>query len=247
MGLPRIAPYAPLGPADLPANRVGWQIDPHRAALLVHDMQQHFVGAFAAPVNSGVAVGSGVDVQPQSAIGTAISNIGVLAATARSAGLPVIFTVQPPDQQPADRGLLTDFWGPGLTGQPSAQVVPELRPQPGDVVLTKWRYNAFLRTPLLDVLQQHGRDQLIIVGVYAHIGCLLTACHAFMIDIETFLVADAIADFTREDHVSALTYAAARCARVEATADLARGLVDPGAEPAAGLPATLATVGASGR
>lgn len=204
MALPRIEPYAVPTADELPTGRVDWRVDPDRAALLVHDMQAYFVDAFV----------------PHGPVQSAITQISRLRQAAAGAGVPVVYTVQPPDQDPADRGLLGEFWGPGLSGRHSARVVDALAPAPGDRVLTKWRYNAFVRTPLLDVLREQGRDQLVIVGVYAHLGCLLTASHAFMHDIAPFLVSDAVADFSRAHHEQALEYAATRCARVLTTADV---------------------------
>lgn len=48
MALPAIAPYELPGPADLPPRKVPWQVDPARAAVLVHDLQNYFLGAFPA-------------------------------------------------------------------------------------------------------------------------------------------------------------------------------------------------------
>jgi bifunctional isochorismate lyase/aryl carrier protein len=60
-------------------------------------------------------------------------------------------------------------------------------------------------------LQQENRDRLILCGVYGHIGCLITACEAFMNDIQTFLVGDAVADFSWEYHHMAMNYVSQRC------------------------------------
>jgi bifunctional isochorismate lyase/aryl carrier protein len=74
--------------------------------------------------------------------------------------------------------------------------------------LVNVRHNAFLRSHLGRLLRSAGRDQLILCGVRAHLGVLLTAADAFMHDIQPFVVADAVADFSAEDHSMALRWIA---------------------------------------
>ncbi|MFI8931743.1 isochorismatase family protein [Streptomyces sp. NPDC053474] len=203
MALPRITPYPLPTAADLPANRVDWTVDPARAVLLVHDLQNYFLSAYdteAAPV-------------PE-----LLRNVGALKERAAALGVPVVYTAQPGGQTPAERGLQQDFWGPGLPDDPwAAAIAGPVAPGPGDQVLTKWKYSGFVRTSLADDLRAQGRDQLVIVGVYAHIGVLMTACDAWMRDIQAFVVADAVADFSADDHAMALRWAAGRCAVVTTT------------------------------
>ncbi|MFD8547180.1 isochorismatase family protein [Streptomyces sp. NPDC059649] len=153
------------------------------------------------------------------------AGISRLTRAAHRAGVPVVYTRQPPRQRPQQRGLLADLWGPGPGGRPDdADIVPELAPSPQDLLLTKHRYSAFHGTGLADRMTDLGRDQLIVTGVYAHLGCLLTCADAFMHDIQTFLVADATADFDAEHHHWALRYGATRCAVVTMAADTAEAL-----------------------
>lgn len=208
MALPKIAPYSYREQEH--QNRVNWRVDPARAALLVHDMQRYFVRAFELE--------RGGQHLPDAQINIAIANIRRLLDAAHAANIPVYYTAQPPRQNPADRRLLTDFWGDGLQDDENAQILDELAPTEADTVLTKWRYSAFVRSPLEEQLKDLGRDQLIIGGIYAHIGCLTTALEAFMRDIQPFMVADALADFTEKEHHMACEYASGRCARVLNTA-----------------------------
>jgi bifunctional isochorismate lyase/aryl carrier protein len=198
MALPSIAPYPMPSAADLPRNKVSWTPEPRRAALLIHDMQRYFVEAFT---------------RGESPVTELVANIRRLRQHCATLGIPVVYSAQPGGQTPEQRGLLKDFWGPGVNaGNQQKQIVEDLTPSADDILLTKWRYSAFRKTELLDLLRQHGRDQLIICGIYAHIGCLQTASDAFMNDVQPFLVADALGDFSLSHHQMALNYASQLCA-----------------------------------
>lgn len=207
MTIPSIADYPMPKAESFPANKTSWKPDPARCVLLVHDMQRYFLRFYDA------------EGQMMRAL---IDNLARLIAWARENGVPVIYTAQPHDQPPADRALLNDMWGPGLTAaDPSLQqVVEALAPRPSDTVLAKWRYSAFERSDLRERMRGWDRDQLVIGGVYAHIGCMVTAVEAFMKDIQAFMVGDAVADFSEAEHRMALQYVATRCGAVIDTASL---------------------------
>ncbi|MFG2503222.1 isochorismatase family protein [Streptomyces sp. NPDC048441] len=197
-GIPPIAPYPLPAAGELPANTADWSIDPGRAVLLVHDMQRYFLAPFPPSVREPLTARARMVRQRCAAL-----------------GVPVAYTAQPGGMTVQERGLIRDFWGPGMGTTPAdREIVGELQPAEGDWELVKWRYSAFVRTDLLERMRAAGRDQLILCGVYAHVGVLATAIDAFSQDIETFLVADAVADFSADHHRMALTYAAERCAQV---------------------------------
>lgn len=209
MGLPAIGSYPMPDRSALPRARATWAIDPGRAALLVHDMQNHFVGDLPTDRSPVVEL---------------VENIEALRALAAALGMPVVFTAEPAAQPPGRRGLAADIWGPGIGDGTDAAIIPPLTPRPGEHVLANVRHNAFLRTHLGSLLRSEGRDQLIVCGVHAHLGVLLTAADAFMNDIQPFVVADAVADFSAEEHAMALRWAA-RSAVVCTTQTLLRDLL----------------------
>jgi isochorismate hydrolase len=197
MAIPAIAPYSMPAEQDLPANTARWTIDPARAVLLIHDMQNYFLSPFP---------------DDQSPANELIENVAALRSGFAAAGAPVAYTAQPGGMSDKDRGLLKDFWGPGMSTDPAHRlIVDRLTPASGDFVFTKWRPSAFCRTDLLSHMRRLDRDQLVICGVYAHVGILMTAHEGFSNDIQTFLVGDAVADFSLDYHRLALEYAASRC------------------------------------
>ena len=203
MAIPKLTGYALPTANDIPDNKVQWAFEPDRAALLIHDMQEYFLNFWGdnCPMMEKV-----------------VANIAALRQFCKQHNIPVYYTAQPKEQSDDDRALLNDMWGPGLTRSPEQQrIVAALAPDEADTVLVKWRYSVFHRSPLEQMLKETGRNQLIITGVYAHIGCMTTATDAFMRDIKPFMVADALADFSREEHMMSLKYVAGRSGRVVMT------------------------------
>ncbi|WP_446225032.1 isochorismatase family protein [Nocardia sp. IBHARD005] len=210
MPIPPIAPYKLPTANEVVANQVPWRIDPGRCALLIHDMQRYFISAYDSTADP---------------IRTVLFNLAALRQRCQELGIPVIYTMQPGNQHPSRRGILADFWGTGMTVGLDTEVVPELAPSTRDIQVTKWRYSAFQRTDLRDLLAFYNRDQLVVTGVYAHMGCMLSTAEAFMSDIRPFMVLDATADFTRDEHLMALNYTARRCGAVLSTAALLDQLI----------------------
>ena len=206
MAIARIASYEIPQLGSWPSCRAPWSFEPSRAALLVHDMQSYFLGPYE------------VNASPLAPL---LAHVKALRAACTSVGVPVIFSAQPGEQSQSERGLLWDLWGPGIVEHPEqGALAPELAAGPTDVLLPKRRYSAFHDTGLHELLRERRRDQLLICGVYAHIGCLATATDGFMRGIQPFVIADATADFSREDHVVALRQVARTCGVVTLTREI---------------------------
>ncbi|WP_081861476.1 isochorismatase family protein [Cellulomonas sp. HZM] len=212
MALPTSIDYAsPVPPRrPLPTSRADWALEPARAAVLVHDLQRYFTRPYAP--------GS-------AALGDAVAATAAVLDAARRAGVPVLYTAQRGDQDPLERGLQRELWGRGMSSAPQdTEILPEVAPQPGDTVLVKHRYSAFARSDLAARLAAAGRDQLVLTGVYAHIGITATALDAFQREVRPFLVADAVADLGAEQHARTLDHVAACCGVVTTADDVVRRL-----------------------
>ncbi|MFI9804318.1 isochorismatase family protein [Streptomyces sp. NPDC052301] len=222
MDISAIAAYPMPGPCAPVENRVGWTPDAQRAVLLVMTMQHYFLRPYPR------------DASPRDGL---LANSAALIRTCRELRVPVVHTVQPGTQAPGERGLLTDFWGKGLDDAlDDVAIVDEVAPDASGAVLSTWRYSAFHGTDLERRLRSLGRDQLVICGVYAHLGCTTTAVDAFSRNVEAFLAADAVAGFSAHQHRAALDWAAGCCAAVRHTRELTEALRASAGRPPTGDP-----------
>ncbi|MET9830113.1 isochorismatase family protein [Streptomyces sp. NPDC006385] len=199
-----VVPYELPTRRDMPVGVVDWTVRPERAVLLVHDMQNYFLAAFEPQMRARL-----------------VDNAAALRKRCADRGVRVAYTAQPGRMTAQDRGLLRDFWGAGMTSSDADRAIAAaLAPDAADWTFTKWRYSAFFRTDLLARMRAESRDQLVVCGVYGHVGILATALEAYSNDIQVFLAGDAIGDFSADKHRQTLQYTASCCARVATAEEL---------------------------
>ena len=172
------------------------------SALVVIDMQNSFL----EPKGSMAAIGL-----PFEELRTALDGTVRLVAAAREAGIPVIFTRYVYMADYSDGGIVPNLLVPALRESNAliadswdAEVVDELAPQPGDVVIDKSRPSAFYGTQLEPVLTSLGVRNLVMAGVTTNICVETTARDAGQRDYHVHVVSDATAEFEKERHDHAL-------------------------------------------
>lgn len=196
----QIQPYAMPDARCLELNKVSWPLDARDAVLLVHDMQQYWLDFF-------------VEAQP------VLKAVRSLVQAARAAQVPIVYTRGERPKHQAERALGLDMWGPGLA-HPSitdadVTIATSLLPHADDFVIDKVRVSAFYETPLPALLHKLGRKQLWVCGVFAHHGVMVSSIEAFMRNYKVQLIADALGDYSEDDHWMALRYVAQTCGQIQ--------------------------------
>lgn len=159
-------------PAPLPVNL-------HSSALLIIDMQRDFL----EPGGFGSSLGNDVSL-----LRKAVEPCQRVLAAAREAGLAIMHTREGHRADMADahphkvlRGdPATRIGAPGpmgrilIRGEPGHDIIPELAPLPGEVVIDKPGKGAFYQTDLELVLTTRGIDTLLVCGVTTEV-CVHTS------------------------------------------------------------------------
>ena len=184
----------------LPARPEPLTLAPAQTAVIVIDMQN----AYASP--GGYLDLAGFDISGAAPVIGAIK--GVLE-TARSAGIPVIYFQNGWDADYVEAGgpgspnfhksnaLKTMRARPELQGKLLAkggwdyELVEELKPQAGDIVLHKTRYSGFFNSQLDSVLRSRGIRNLIFVGIATNVCVESTLRDGFFLEYFGVVLEDA--------------------------------------------------------
>lgn len=165
-----------------------WPLRADRSAVLVIDMQRDFVEP-----GRPMTVPAAREVVP---------NVSRIAHAARAVGSPVIYTQHvlldsfnvSPLETACNPKLVTDGMREESDG---VEIVDELTPLPGEVVVSKHRYDAFHGTRLDTVLHTIAGlgqiDTVIFTGTLTEVCCESTARSAFMRDYRVVFASDATA------------------------------------------------------
>jgi nicotinamidase-related amidase len=122
---------------------------------------------------------------------------------ARKEGRPVIYVC---DTHASDDREFSKFGWPAhaVKGTKGGEVIEELKPRQGDLIVEKTTYSAFYSTNLEETLKALGVDSLRLTGCVIHICILFTAADAVLRDYAVAVVEQGVAGISREDHVAAL-------------------------------------------
>jgi ureidoacrylate peracid hydrolase len=184
----------------LPARPEAIAFAPQETALIVVDMQN----AYAS--QGGYLDLAGFDV---SATAPVIANIKRAISAARAAGIKVIFFQNGWDNQYVEAGgqgspnwhksnaLKTMRKRPELMGKLLAKgdwdydLVDELQPQPGDILIPKPRYSGFFNTQLDSLLRSYGIHHLVFTGIATNVCVESTLRDGFFLEYFGIVLADA--------------------------------------------------------
>jgi nicotinamidase-related amidase len=185
------------------------EIDPGRTAVLAIDTHR-------GHLDPGVAT---MPVDEDAAASVVGASRRLLEAT-RAAGIPTVFVLMHNRKLRGQSEFLRNpFWravedlrerltpelpstieGHNLVGSVQTEVVPELGPADGDIVLTsKHRLSSFLGTDLEPTLRALGIDTLLLIGINTNTCVLCAAFEAFNRDYRVIVVSDCVDSMYGED------------------------------------------------
>jgi biuret amidohydrolase len=230
--------------ATIPATPTEFPVPPGQIALVVIDMQRDFL----LPGGFGESLGNDVSLLRRT-----IEPLVGLVAAARSAGVPVIHTREGhlPDLSDCPPAKLNRGEPSARIGDPGAfgrilirgeyghDIIDELAPIPGEVVIDKPGKGAFYATELGEVLESRGITTLLVTGVTTEVCVHTTVREANDRGYRCLVVSDCVGSYFPEFHRVGLEMVAAQGGIFGWVADSAAVVPALAALPAARAPLNL--------
>jgi ureidoacrylate peracid hydrolase len=185
----------------VPANPESVRLDTERAALIVVDMQNGF-----CKKGGMLDISGRLDENKAAPV---IENAGKIIEASRNKGIKVVYLRMSyrPDmsntggpQSPhywKEHGVITmrehpEYRGKFLTiGTWDWEIIEELKPMSGDIIINKNRYSGFFHTELDAILRQQNARHLLFTGFATNVCVESTLRDAFFHDYFPVLVSDA--------------------------------------------------------
>ena len=184
-------------------------IDKDRTALVVIDLQKGIAGMPTAPYEAS----------------TVIKNAAAIAEMCRKKGMPVFLVRVTPSADGKDAlHPITDAPPWNRSPQPGfADIVAEMGPKDGDLVVTKHQWGAFYGTELDLELRRRGMTTIVLCGISTNIGVESTARFAYEYGYNQIFAEDAMSSMSPEEHNFAVTKIFPRIGLVRTTAEILTG------------------------
>jgi nicotinamidase-related amidase len=185
------------------------EFDPAATALVIIDMQRDFVmpGGFGEALGNDVAL-LWSTVDPIRRMLEAARRLSMLIVHTREGHRPDLSDC-PPSKLTRGRGARR-IGDPGpmgrilVRGEPGHEIVPELAPKAGEVVIDKPGKGAFFATDLELILRDRSIKTLIVCGVTTEVCVNTTVREANDRGFECVVLSDCVGSYFHEFHVAAL-------------------------------------------
>src|SRR6478609_9095361 len=178
-------------------------LDPSTTALVLIDMQRDFLlpGGFGETLGNDVSLLQKV-VPPLAEVLAAARAAGLLIIHTREGHLPDLSDCPPaklqrgePSMRIGDQGKLGRIL---IRGEYGHDIIDELAPIEGEVVIDKPGKGAFYATDLQKVLQENGISQLIVTGVTTEVCVHTTVREANDRGYEALVLSDCVGSYFPE-------------------------------------------------
>jgi gluconolactonase len=198
------------------------KLDPSRCALIIQDLQNDVIiegGAFAES-------GSPEHAKEQNVV----ENVKALAETARAKGIPVIHVHYIVEEGAPGLKLNAPLFsgvkdtGALVRGSWGAAPAEGLEPQDGDHVVEKMRMSAWHDTNLESLLEEQGRDTVIVTGAWTNMSIEHTSRTGADKGYYMVVPEDACSTMNAEWHNASINYALQNVAAVSNCAEVKAAL-----------------------